>query len=1337
MTLVLALLFWGAGPVIAKDTPAGNGKGNVYGKMRSTTMAQRKAAAANNKAAGMQLGVGATPALAPVPGGTPDYFGPYPNYANSPVPMGPVGVITVLTSGSGYTAPVVDITDAYNPAAAGATASATFDPTTGAITGIAVTPGGSGTGYMAPVITITDPTGTGATAEAALDATSLVAGTGMRKFMDALPDLTVAVPDTTTYLGYDYYEIEAREYTQKMHSDLPPTRLRGYVQVKNGVDVAPISYLGPVILASRNKPVRVKFTNKLPTGTPGDLFIPVDTSYMGAGTGPNGGSELYTQNRASIHLHGGTTPWINDGTPHQWVTPATEVTSYPQGVSVSNVPDMPNPGPGSLTFFYTNQQSARLMFYHDHAYGITRLNVYAGVAAGYLLTDPVDMTLINGGTITYKDAAGNTQNVPVAPGTLPDLGIPLIIQDKTFVPSAVQLAAQDPTWNWGVLPTSEPNGTGNLWYPHVYMTNQNPWDVTGANAMGRWDYGPWFWPPLTNLQFGPIANPYYDPVNAPWEPPMIPGVPNISGTPEAFMDTPVINGMAYPVLTVDPKIYRFRILNAANDKYWNLSLWVADSAVTTGDGRTNTEVKMVPFNSSQNAISHFPSWWYTILTNFTFDDRTGGVPDPATRGPAMIQVGNEGGVLPGPAVIKNQPINYEYNRKNIVVGNVKEHALYMGPAERADILVDFSQFAGKTLILYNDAPSALPAPDSRLDYFTNDPDQVSTGGAPKTLAGFGPNTRTIMQIKVTGSGGTAPPDYVNPTSLASLKTALPAAFAATQDPIIVPQAAYNAVYGTSVVDTPGVNLAQIQSTSMTFTPLGQTTPVTFSLYPKAIQELFQMDYGRMNALLGVEIPNTNNINQTTIPQFFQDPPTELVKISDPTMTPIGMAPDGTQIWKITHNGVDTHAIHFHMFTVQIVNRVGWDGAISNPQPNELGFKDTVRMNPLEDIIVALRPIQLVNLPFKVPNSIRPLAPALPLHSTVGFTNVDPNGNPVTVSNELANFGWEYVWHCHLLGHEENDMMRAMPLTVAPEIPVTLTASLTGNGSNKGALINWIDNSANETSFTVQRATALTGPWVNLIVCATTNGPGFGGSESYTDPIGNTIQTYYYRVYASDTVGSTVPGYPQVTADSLPSNTAGVNLPTPPAAPTNLTATLLAGPQVRLNWTDNANNESGFVVERSPAAANTFVQVGGIVAANIVTFTDTTVLPGFSYDYRVKAINAVGSSAYSNVVTISTISPLPLAPSNVAVTAARVNGNNDRATVTWTDNSNNETGFRIQMATNSGFTTGLVTSTVGVNVKTFTTGNIKRATNYYFRVQSYNASGTSVYVNATPFPVLTP
>ena len=110
----------------------------------------------------------------------------------------------------------------------------------------------------------------------------------------------------------------------------------------------------------------------------------------------------YAENRATLHLHGGISPWISDGTPHQWITPAGENTAYPQGVSVRPVPDMGDsgaPNDGVMTFFYTNQQSARLMFYHDHAWGITRLNVYAGEAAGYIIQDPVEQALVTAGTI--------------------------------------------------------------------------------------------------------------------------------------------------------------------------------------------------------------------------------------------------------------------------------------------------------------------------------------------------------------------------------------------------------------------------------------------------------------------------------------------------------------------------------------------------------------------------------------------------------------------------------------------------------------------------------------------------------------------------------------------------------------------------------------------------------------------------------------------------------------------------------------------------------------------------------------------------------------------------
>ena len=95
--------------------------------------------------------------------------------------------------------------------------------------------------------------------------------------------------------------------------------------------------------AGEPEPVRIKFYNLLPTGAGGDLFIPVDETVPGSGMGPalpGAAGDKYTQNRATIHLHGNNTVWISDGNAHQWITPADESTPYPKGVSARNVPDM-------------------------------------------------------------------------------------------------------------------------------------------------------------------------------------------------------------------------------------------------------------------------------------------------------------------------------------------------------------------------------------------------------------------------------------------------------------------------------------------------------------------------------------------------------------------------------------------------------------------------------------------------------------------------------------------------------------------------------------------------------------------------------------------------------------------------------------------------------------------------------------------------------------------------------------------------------------------------------------------------------------------------------------
>lgn len=950
----------------------------------------------------------------------------------------------------------------------------------------------------------------------------------LRKFVDSLPGLgaanannlgqyiAVAVPDTTTYPGSDYYEIGLVEFAEQMHSDMPPTTLRAYVQLNDPGNPAVkdangnvISWptphqLGPFIQATRDRPVRIKFTNLLPTGTGGDLFIPVDTTVMGAGMGPLGMDAMpmdYTQNRATLHLHGGLSPWISDGTAHQWITPAGEDTPYPKGVSVQNVPDMPDPGDGSMTFYYTNQQSARLMFYHDHSLGITRLNVYAGEAAGYTISDPTEDKLVTSGLIPAEQ-------------------IPLIVQDKTFV-DATTVLQTDPTWNWGTgTPDAagiRPPVTGDLWYPHVYSPAQNPADISGMNAFGRWHYGPWFFPPTANIMYPPVPNPYYDPINAPWENITMPAAPNPSMAGEAFMDTAVVNGTAFPTLTVDPKSYRFRILNAASDRFWNLQMYVADETTMSADGRANTEVRMVPATNAACIAGNFPATWPA-------DGREGGVPDPATAGPDWIQIGNESGFLPAPAIIPAQPVTWNLDPTTFNFGNVDLHSLLLGPAERADVVVDFSAFAGKTLIVYNDAPAAFPALDKRLDYYSGAPDMTDTGGHWGPQVGFGPNTRTVMQIVVAPAAPAQPFNVAALTAAFATTAGVPGVFAESQNPILIPEARYNAAYG--VTTFPVDPYVRIHDKIKTFTTLAGnsvTVPFQFKAIQDEMGEAFD-EYGRMEGKLGLELANPDPMKVNFVLQAYADPVTEFVDVA---MTPLApVQNDGTQIWKITHNGVDTHPIHFHLFDVQLINRVGWDNGVRAPDDNELGWKETVRVSPLEDTIVAFRAV-LPKVPFGVPDSVRLLDPTMPEGSTMGFTNLDPfTGDPLItpIRNVVTNYSWEYMWHCHILSHEEMEMMRptsAIVTAILPTAPVLTVQQQAG-----GLALSWTDgtsvsdpatlgNLANEIGFRIERAPVTSTGQVGAYVVL---GTALANAVTYLDTTFDPALRYNYRVVAFNAAG---------------------------------------------------------------------------------------------------------------------------------------------------------------------------------------------------------------------------
>jgi len=1375
--------------------------------------------------------------------------------------------IVVDSGGSGYsTAPGVAILNgtrfdpaALNPGGQYATATSSLS-----ITAIGLDTFGDGY-KSAPTVSITDPTGSGATATAEINTGAITAITvtdggsgyitsGIRKFVDGLPMLTeagannlgqympIAVPDTTTFPGTDYYVIALVQYREQMHSDLPPTLLREYVQLETSVvqgkhvalqtdlvdpnaptvdvlmpdgsqayGVDDPHFLGPVIVAQKDRAVRITFYNLLPTGSGGDLFMPVDSSFMGSGMTPdtaepfdptpvlNGtvmdlvrnpvcneapkSADCFKDNRATLHLHGGITPWISDGTPHQWITPADENTPWPQGVSVGNVPDMigqaaldvgvPDcsaPGDGCSTFYYTNQQSARLMFYHDHAWGITRLNVYAGEAAGYLIQDPTEKALVDGGVIPADQ-------------------IPLVIQDRTFVPSDEQLYdqydadgnlisyGQDPTWDkarWG--------GEGSLWYEHVYMPAQNPSDPTGMSAYGRWMYGPWFWPPQNNVKYGPIDNPYFDPNcnlddPATWqydtdpfcEPPLIPGTPNNSAGMEQFNDTPIVNGTAYPTVTLEPKAYRFRILNAANDRFFNFQWYVADPTTASTGLNANGEViggTEVAFNSAELAAAQLdPNIFPTPDTSLS----------PA--GPDWVQIGTEGGFLPAPVVVPNQPTTWIIDPTRFDVGNVDLHSLLIAPAERADVVVDFSQYAGQTLILYNDAPAAFPARVASYDYYTGAPD-LSPVGAPTILPGYGPNTRTIMQVKIAAN---PPADTFN---LAALKAAFrhhadgSGVFESGQHPIIVGQAAYNSAYGTSFAGAAWCNAPSRPSAKCDgFARISEQggdlfkfdtllgNKISIPLEPKAIHDEMNAatfdEFGRMTANLGIEAvpsnPGGQNIN--LMPYVF--PPTEVIDATslpkndgtvdpgtgDLTITPItGIAmADGTQIWKITHNGVDTHPIHWHLYDLQLLNRVTWDNIIIPPDASELGWKDTIRISPLEDTIVALRPI-IPWLPFEVPNSVRELSPMMPdgaliasatLADALGLGIPPSNGagEPIDVFNHLINFGWEYVFHCHILSHEEMDMMHPVLVALPPKAPSGLVFD--------AGTLTWNDNSITETAFIVEKL--VNGVWTQVYqLDRPLNDPNTTGAVGPTAAI---FTEGDYRVFAQNTVGDTWDyadpaineivsgGFPTVSAKSEPAYWYFTN--GGPAAPSDLTATNIAPYSLTLNWLDNSSNEDGFNIQVATDSGFTTNVQDFAVGTDVTSLDIITLAPATMYYFQVNAFNGTGTSAWSAPLVETTL-PLPSVPA-APTSLAATNITQISMTLNWT---NNELvapvdGFTVQIATDSGFTTNLQEFTVGAGVTSLDVTGLTANTMYYFRMDAFNVAGHSAWSTENLFATTLP
>lgn len=180
--------------------------------------------------------------------------------------------------------------------------------------------------------------------------------------------------------------------------------------------------------------------------------------------------------------------------------------------------------------------------------------------------------------------------------------------------------------------------------------------------------------------------------------------------------------------------------------------------------------------------------------------------------------------------------------------------------------------------------------------------------------------------------------------------------------------------------------------------------------------------------------------------------------------------------------------------------------------------------------------------------------------------------------------------------------------------------------------------------------------------------------------------------------------------------------TPPAAPSNGSATATSDTQIRLSWNDNANNETEYLVERSPDGLNYGQPV--ILPSNATGFNDSGLTASTPYWYRITAHNNAGYSG-SLILTTTTAAPPPAPPSTPsALTATAVS--KTQINLSWTDTSSNEDGYKIERSTDGIKYTQI--ASVGLNITSFANSGLTANKLYYYRVRAYNVSGHSGYSN---------
>lgn len=288
--------------------------------------------------------------------------------------------------------------------------------------------------------------------------------------------------------------------------------------------------------------------------------------------------------------------------------------------------------------------------------------------------------------------------------------------------------------------------------------------------------------------------------------------------------------------------------------------------------------------------------------------------------------------------------------------------------------------------------------------------------------------------------------------------------------------------------------------------------------------------------------------------------------------------------------------------------------------------------------------------------------------------------------------------------DEIHLIGASGLHAAPPLAVTAPGNTTRS-------LSWT-RIQGAMGYVLQRSAAPDGPFDALASVG-------NAASTHSDTVPQNI-AYYYRIAAL--------GSDAVTGRWSTIAFAARNV-SPPAAPTTLSVTYPGVAQVRLAWADNASNETGYRLERSPASCEAWTSIAGSLAANTTVYTDATVSAGMSYDYR---LSAVGSGGLSGVATVTAIVPgvAPSVPTGLTATSGL-----GQVQLAWS-HATHAASYLVKRSFQPGGPYETIAS--GLTATNFTNSGLSSGTTYYYVVAATNASGASAdsaEVSAQPPPGL--